>query len=81
MVVPMDVFSTLCTALMRQSDAFLLLTQRVCKAVEQHGDDKLLDDMTVLIQAINARTQDMQEILRAVLHEQDAPPGGSNGRA
>lgn len=68
-MIPSDVFVQLTVSLAKQSDAFLLLVQRVCRAVEQHGDDKLLDDVTVIVQVLNSHTEDIRETLRAVVEE------------
>jgi hypothetical protein len=78
-IVPSEAYVSLVASLAKQSDAMLLLVQRVCRAVEQHGDDKLLEDLTVIVQAVNGHGSDMRAVLRAILEEQ--PTEAMHGRA
>lgn len=79
LMVPADAYTQLVVSMAHHSDAFLLLVQRICRACEQHGDDKLLEDVTIIVQALNGHSDDMRAVLRAIIEEQ--PTEAIHGRA
>lgn len=79
LVVPADAYTQLCVSFAKQSDDFLTLVRRVCKAAAKYGDYRLSDDLVIIVRSLNGHTEDMRETLRAILEEQPSESGGFDG--